>query len=177
MDIIYNIGQILENNNFIVNIDVVDITEQQNYRMVTEIDLVKNYSDYHFINNCRSDNIWYLVVKKKFKETDKNKQYIRGDIIEYNIQNIESTNIKYIIKDNLLLRTSNQSEYDKYCYCLDKKNSNSRLYKLIYELVNENNKNNYYEYLDRMIKEPLLKKENKYTNNDIDKNNSKVLII
>ena len=87
--------------------------------------------------------VFYYEKKKRI--TKKNKKFIKGDIIIYDIEKLNKGNLKSIYLDSMEFRSSQQSEYDRYSYCLNKKNDNAKLYRCIYNKVIEENKKEFME--------------------------------
>ena len=146
MELSYIIGQIIDCN-FLINVNLYNTKEKINYKMKFEVDLVNKFSNYKFINNNYQQTQWYFTMKKKKRITEKNKKFIKGDIIIYNIEKLNKRNLKNIYLDNMDFKSSKQSEYDKYLYCLYKKCDNARLYKCIYNKIIAENKKEFREKL------------------------------
>ena len=148
----YTIGQILQNKKYCVHIN--------NGERYIEVDFVNNYPGYRFVDH-KSSNEWYFVAVRKINCTPGNAMVVKGDIIKYNMDNIKTRNVRHIRKNNVLYRKATQSEYDRYEYLVGKKNGNAMLYSYVYDVVVEDNKNRYYEELDRKIKEtPFISERN-----------------
>ena len=147
----YKIGQILQNKNYSLEINNRDSS--------IEIDFVNAYSGYRFINS-KGDKVFFVAVGK-INSTDRNAGVIKGDIIEYDLCDIKTRNIKYIHVNNVLYRKATQCEYDRYEYLLSHNNDNANLYKYIYNTLVEHNKEEYIRSLDKKIKEtPFISERN-----------------
>lgn len=153
MELNYNIGQIIDSN-FLIYINLFDTKQKVNYKMKFEVDLVNKFSNYKFVNNNYQQKQWYFTMKKKKRITKKNKKFIKGDIIIYDIEKLNKGNLKSIYLDSMEFRSSQQSEYDRYSYCLNKKNDNAKLYRCIYNKVLEENKK---EFLNKFKKKSKIK--------------------
>ena len=147
----YIIGQILQNNNYCLEIN--------NGELYTEIDFVNAYSGYRFINS-KGDKVFFVAVGK-INSTARNAGVIKGDIIEYDLCDIKTRNIKYVNVNNILYKKATQYEYDRYEYLIGNKNDNAKLYKFIYDLIIRYNKEEYIKSLNKKIKEtPFISERN-----------------
>ena len=152
MELSYIIGQIV-NCNFLINVNLYNTKDKINYKINYEVDLVNKFSNYKFVNNNYHQTQWYFTMKKKDKITEKNKKFIKGDIIIYDIEKLNKRNLKSIYLDSMEFKSSKQSEYDKYLYCLDKKCDNAKLYQFIYKKIIEENKKEFIEENKPKLKE------------------------
>ena len=146
----YQIGATYNGKDYIINITY--IVNEIHYHMFTEVDLVNDYKNYEFITENNEQSYIYLVSvnplnkhnhKNKNKHTHKNNKCVRGDIIKYDRSEIKTTNFSYYHKDAVLYKKATQTDFDKYNYCLNKTNDNSKMFNYINNFILEANKKEY----------------------------------
>jgi hypothetical protein len=116
-----------------------------------EIDLIKKYPNYEYIN--KYDKETYFVLTKSNDTIG-----LKGDIIKLDTEKIENqSNIKYIIYKKNEYKLANQMDLDKYYYFLNIKNDNSKLFRYFYNYLLFYYKNEHNEK-----KEKDLRIKNKY---------------
>jgi len=116
-----------------------------------EIDLIKKYPNYEYIN--KYDKETYFVLTKSNDTIG-----LKGDIIKLDTEKIENqSNIKYIIYKKNEYKLANQMDLDKYYYFLNIKNDNSKLFIYFYNYLLFYYKNEHNEK-----KEKDLRIKNKY---------------
>ena len=115
-----------------------------------EIDLIKKYKNYKYINKYDKE-LYYVLTKCNDNKSAK------GDIIKIDSKTILNFPKTIIYKKNEY-KIATQMDLDKYYYILNIKNDNSKLFKYIYNYLifyykNDNGEN----------KEKDLRIKNKYT--------------
>ena len=116
-----------------------------------EIDLIKKYPNYEYIN--KYDKEKYFVLTKSNDTIG-----LKGDIIKLDTEKIENqSNIKYIIYKKNEYKLANQMDLDKYYYFLNIKNDNSKLFRYFYNYLIF-----YYKNELKEKKEKDLRIKNKY---------------
>ena len=105
------------------------------------IDLVNDYPHYKLVENNIWNNIWKFTI---IKHTDDN--YI-GTIKDFNYKDIRhfNANPNIISFNNITYKKTNQTEYDKYMFQINPNNDNSRLYKYLYDILEEEKDNRFVE--------------------------------
>jgi hypothetical protein len=101
-----------------------------------EIDLVKDYPNYKLVENNLYNDIWHFTVINDYNSINRKD---KGDIENIPYKDIKHFNINTTIVNykNVTCRKSTQTEYDKYLYKIDQNNDNGRLYKYIYDVIEE----------------------------------------
>ena len=117
-----------------------------NHYFEYDIDLIKDFPDYIFIDNRYTDTSWYYYIVKSNTK-------IRGDIDQFDISIFNRNSYPtYVIKNRSEYKIANQYEVDKYYYLLNKKNDNGKLYKKIYTFLI-----NYYKQKHLTENTPIIK--------------------
>ena len=115
-----------------------------------EIDLIKKYPNYEYINKYDKEK-YYVLTKSNDNKSAK------GDIIKIDVNQFVNFPKTIIYKKNEY-KIATQMDLDKYYYILNIKNDNSKLFRYIYNYLIF-----YYKNDNCENKEKDLRIKNKYT--------------
>tara|TARA_B110001450_G_C17642926_1_gene489955 strand:+ start:200 stop:628 length:429 start_codon:yes stop_codon:yes gene_type:complete len=133
----------INNNSYIY------IIKHHNNTLVLDIDIIKKFPDYIFIDNSYNNLKWqYYVVSSGTKN--------RGDIEEIDISMFKGSYPRHIVynKDEYLV--ARQYQYDKYLYLINKHNDNRRLFVFIYKYLIIYYKNEHKKKSLKIYKETIV---------------------
>ena len=139
----YKIGQLIDGKYFVINIRYE--TTKEIYFIETVVDLANDYKNYIYVDNIK-DEPYFVVVGT----LNKNIKAVKGDIIKYSIK--KKSNKLLIQKNGIVYRKATQTEFDKYNYCLNSKNDNSKMFEYVYNLILQENKKDYIKNIKKKQK-------------------------
>lgn len=117
-----------------------------------EIDLIKKYPNYKYINHNYNNKEWYYVLTKS-----NDKKSVKGEVIKLDMTKLNPNfNPNNIIYKKNEYRIANQMDLDKYYYIFNVDNDNSKLFRYIYNYIIFYYKNDY------IIKQKNLKIKNRF---------------
>ena len=131
-------------NNFFYELDKYDHPDFKfifNDGRWINIDLVNEYPNYKLVENNIWNNIWKFTI---IKHPDSN--YI-GTIKDFYYKDIRhfNANPNIISFNDITYKKTIQTEYDKYMFQINPNNDNSRLYKYLYDILEEEKYNRFAE--------------------------------
>lgn len=126
------------------------IVTHDNQKLAVEIDFIKNYPNYIFIDNTYNNLKWYYYIVSSNKRN-------RGDIEVIDISLFKQMSyprhIIYNIDEYIIAR---QYQYDKYLYLKNIKNDNGKLFEFIYNYLIRYYKNEYKKKHIKNYKETIV---------------------